>query len=152
MSSAFAVRRRGFTFIELLAVMAIIAALTTIAIPSFQAAVERAKVARAIGDIQTLQIELDGADSLPPDLATIGRGALVDPWGNPYKYLRFPDKAQGVPQGARRDRFLVPLNSEYDLYSMGADGESKAPLTVGVSFDDIVRCNDGGYVGLAWKF
>jgi len=144
--------RRGFTVIELLAVMAIIAALTTIAIPSIQDAIERARVARAIGDIRALQTDLDGLDSLPPDLASIGRGTLQDPWGNPYQYLLFPPRAHGVPQGARRDRFLVPLNSAYDLYSMGKDGDTKAPLTAHASLDDVVRANDGGFIGLAARF
>ncbi len=52
------------------------------------------------------------------------------------------------PQGARRDRFLVPINTYYDLYSVGKDGASVAPLTAGPSKDDIVRANDGGFIGL----
>jgi len=146
-------RARGFTVIELLAVMAIIGALTTIAIPAIQDAVERARVARAIGDIKAIQTDLDGLDSLPPDLATIGRGNLRDPWGSPYQYLLFPSShGSGPPQGARRDRFLVPVNSEYDLYSMGRDGASQAPFTANASRDDIVRANDGGFIGLASQF
>jgi general secretion pathway protein G len=144
--------RRGLTIIELLAVVAIIGALATIAIPKVQEAVERAKVARAIGDIRALQTDLDGLDSLPPDLASIGRGTLVDPWGSPYQYLRFPPRSHGVPQGARRDRFLVPVNTEYDLYSMGRDGASRAPFSAKASLDDIVRANDGGFIGLAERF
>lgn len=31
--------------------------------------------------------------------------------------------------GARKDRFLVPINSDFDLYSMGKDGQSVGPLT-----------------------
>ena len=132
--------------------MAIIAALTTIAIPAIQDALERARVARAIGDIGALQTDLDGLDSLPPDLASIGRGTLEDPWGNPYQYLRFPQRSRGVPQGARRDRFLVPVNTAYDLYSMGRDGASKAPFSARASRDDIVRATDGGFIGLAARF
>jgi general secretion pathway protein G len=49
----------------------------------------------------------------------------------------------------RKDRNLVPINSRYDLYSMGADGRSVPPLTAQESRDDIIRANDGGYVGLA---
>ena len=32
---------------------------------------------------------------------------------------------------------------------MGKDGDSKAPLTAQASRDDIIRANDGGYIGLA---
>jgi len=47
---------------------------------------------------------------------------------------------------------MVPINSDFDLYSMGKDGRSVAPLTAKDSRDDIVRANDGGYVGLASEF
>jgi general secretion pathway protein G len=50
---------------------------------------------------------------------------------------------------ARKDRFLVPINSTYDLYSMGADGKSVLPLTAKHSHDDIIRANDGTYIGVA---
>ena len=54
--------------------------------------------------------------------------------------------------GARKDRFLVPINSDFDLYSMGQDGESVGPLTAQKSHDDIIRANDGGFYGLAANF
>jgi general secretion pathway protein G len=143
---------RGFTVIELLAVMAIIAALATIAIPQIQGSFDRANVARAIGDIHTIQTELDGQDSLPDDLSTIGRAGMLDPWGNAYVYLKFPNVVHGHPQGARKDRFLVPINSLYDLYSMGKDGSSVAALTAKASQDDVLRANDGAFIGLASRF
>lgn len=138
--------------VEMLAVTAIVGALSSIAIPSVRGAIAKAKVARAIGDIRALQTDLDGQDSLPATLADIGRGAMTDPWGTPYQYLRFAAGRRGPPPGARRDRFLVPINSRYDLYSMGEDGSTAAPLTSRAGRDDIVRANDGGFVGLASKF
>ena len=134
-----------------MAVSAIVAAVATLAIPRIHDSVEKAKVARAIGDIRAIASDLDAQDSLPDDLGGIGRAGLVDPWGNGYAYLKF-DKTKGVPTGARRDRFLVPINSGYDLYSMGADGDTKAPLNAKASLDDVVRAMDGGFVGLASKF
>ena len=53
---------------------------------------------------------------------------------------------------ARKDRFLVPLNSDYDLYSMGADGKSSSPINAKNSLDDIIRASNGSYVGLAANF
>lgn len=144
--------RRGFTLIEMLAVTAIIAALATLAIPQISGSIEQAKIARAIGDIRAIQTDLDGQDSLPATLADVGRGGLEDPWGNAYVYMRFPAKAHGPPAGARKDRFLVPINSQYDLYSMGKDGSSVAALTAKASRDDIIRANDGGFIGLASRF
>jgi general secretion pathway protein G len=35
---------------------------------------------------------------------------------------------------------------------MGADGASQGPLSAKASQDDIVRANDGGFVGLAKDF
>ena len=46
----------------------------------------------------------------------------------------------------------MPLNSLYDLYSIGKDGKSVPPLTAKASWDDIIMANDGGFVGLAKDF
>ena len=43
-------------------------------------------------------------------------------------------------------------NHDYDVFSVGPDGDSKAPLPPKVSHDDIIRANGGGYIGEAWKF
>ena len=37
-----------------------------------------------------------------------------------------------------------PINSKFDLYSMGKDGVSQTQLTNKDSLDDIVWANDGG--------
>src|SRR5262245_27136967 len=142
--------RRGFTLVELLAVITILGTLASLAIPKVHDSVERAKVARAIGDIRSVAISLDSQDSLPDDLSALGPVRL-DPWGNPYQYNKF-DPRRPVPVGARRDRFLVPINSTYDLFSMGRDGASSAPLSAAASRDDIVRANDGGFIGPASKY
>lgn len=139
------------TLIELLAVMAIIGMLSGLAVPKYQEIVEKARVARAIGDIKAIQTDLMTSDTLPDDLAAIGRATLLDPWGRPYVYNKFPPN-RVVPPGARRDRFLVPINSEFDLYSVGKDGNSNPPLQAARSRDDVVRGNDGGFIGLATKF
>ena len=148
--------RKGFTIIELLSVLTILSTLAGIAIPKFREIVYQAQVARAIGDLRTIGQEIDavvaGGGSLPDALSDIGRGGLLDPWGTPYQYLKFDTKGKGVPPGARKDRFLVPINSVYDLYSMGRDRQSVPPLTAAMSRDDIVRANDGGFIGLASKY
>ena len=66
---------------------------------------------------------------------------MEDPWGNPYVYANH----DVVPPGHRRkDHSLVPINSDYDLYSKGEDGASAPPLTANSSKDDIIRGRDGG--------
>jgi general secretion pathway protein G len=147
--------RPGFTIIELLATLTLIGLLAGIGIPKYRDAIEKARVAKATGDIRAIERDLLGYDSLPNSLAQINRHTLMDPWGRPYVYLKFPPskgRGGGPPGGARRDRFLVPVNSEFDLYSLGKDGQSSAAFTAKASHDDVVRANDGGFIGLASKF
>jgi general secretion pathway protein G len=137
----------GFTMVEMLVVSVVMGTLAALALPRAHDVMLRAQVARAIEDIHAIEIEVNDfwsdQERLPDSLDEIGRQNTVDPWGRPYVYLRITG-----PGGARKDRFLVPLNSDYDLYSMGADGRSSSPLSAATSQDDILRANDGGYIGL----
>jgi len=54
--------------------------------------------------------------------------------------------------GARKDRFGVSLNTDFDLYSMGKDRSSTDSVSTPNSYDDILRANDGAFVGLASDF
>jgi len=66
---------------------------------------------------------------------------------NPYGYLKLGDKkAHGH---ARKNHSLVPINTDFDLYSTGPDGRSSPPLTAKHSQDDIVRASDGAFIGVA---
>jgi general secretion pathway protein G len=57
---------------------------------------------------------------------------------------------EGTSRGRlRKDRFLVPINPDFDLYSMGKGGRSVGPLTTRHSREDIVRASNGRFVGLA---
>jgi len=148
---------RGFSLVELLIVLMLIGAIAAIALPAYMDSLDRARVARAIGDISAMDEEIrlyyfDNA-GFPTSLADIGRSQLQDPYGNLYRYLNIADAGKGGGAGqARKDRFLVPLNGDFDLYSMGEDGESVSPLTASQSQDDVVRANDGGYIGLASEY
>lgn len=141
----------GFTVVELLIVVAILLTIAGMAVPHLVSAIDQARYARAVSEIYTLQDAI-GADQAingvyTDSLKSIGYGNLLDPWGNPYQYLNHATtKGNGK---ARKDRFLVPLNADYDLYSNGKDGKSSPALTAKSSQDDIIRANNGSYVGLA---
>lgn len=121
-------RKRGFTLIELIVVILILAILAALIVPKLVGRTDDAKVATAKTNIASLhslleQFRLDcdrypttqeGLDALLQQPANvknwhgpyIDRGKLNDPWDNPYVY-EYPN-----PNG----------NSAYLLMSYGADG------------------------------
>jgi len=132
----------------------ILAVMAAIGLPSYLSYKQRAYVAAATTDIMTIATAINRYNTInnapPPDLATIGLDSALDPWGRPYVYLSFTGLS-GKGQ-MRKDKNLVPLNTQYDLYSLGADGQSRPPLTVPVSKDDVILANDGNYIGLASNY
>jgi general secretion pathway protein G len=120
----------GFTLIEIMVVMVIIAILGALIGPQILGRVDEARVTKAKADLRTLGTSLDlyrmdnfrypttdqGLQALvkqpaDPSLKNWKAGGYVqklskDPWGNDYQYLN-----PGSHGGA------------YDLYSLGADGQ-----------------------------
>ncbi len=157
--------------------VAIVGILGAIAMQAYSRYLERADITQVLVDIGSIEraiqiFQIENAGLLPPDLSWVG-GAANDPWGNPYQYLPIAasvnvadsgngnngngkGKGNGGGNGGnngvgklRKDKNLVPINSDYDLYSMGKDGASVGPLTAQPSRDDIIRANNGDYIGLA---
>jgi len=149
----FGYRFTGFTLVELIIAIAIIAVLAVVAVPSYSNYRDRANVYQAITDIGGLNANLRlymTDNKVPPaSLAAIGAAGKLDPWGNLYVYV---DLTTAGISNARKNKNLVPINSEFDLYSKGKDGLSKLPLTVPVSRDDVLLANDGRFIGLASNY
>ena len=147
-------REGGFTLIELAIAILIVGILSSIAIPSYLEYLEKNKETTAISDINIIASRLVGhvmENVLPTNLSSINFGnslPLIDPWGNPYQYLPISGHPENL-HDVRKDHNLHPINSDFDLYSMGPDGQSSRPLTNQKSRDDIIRANDGAFIGKA---
>lgn len=120
-------RARGFTLIEVMVVVVILAILATIVVPKIMDRPDDARIAKAKQDIQAISSALNlykldnfkypttdqGLEALvkPPAGVTRWRqgGYLdalpIDPWGHPYQYLS-PGQ-----------------HGAFDVYSLGADGQ-----------------------------
>ncbi len=140
----------GFTLLELLIAVALLGVLAAMLIPTFLSYLHETKVRRAITDIRLIErdisLYMDAKADIPDSLEDLPSPIIPrDPWGQPYEY--YPFKDNGYKGKARHNLSEVPINTDYDLYSIGRDGDThkqvhKAP-------DDIIRAHDGDFVGLA---
>jgi general secretion pathway protein G len=166
--------RSAFTLIELLLTIGVVGTLCTVAIVNYSGYVEKARIARCIAELQSMSRVIDSLalkdkGDLPETLAEADLDNMIDPWGNAYAYLKIAGTlppgqagrdadlpavaaAEGGSPKPRKDQFLVPINSDYDLYSKGPDGQSQASLSPPVSRDDVIRALDGAFVGVAENF
>jgi len=78
---------------------------------------------------------------LPPDSSFPGGDHLP-----PVNHL--PPPSPPSPPSNRTSNF-GSVNSDYHLYSRGPDGQSANSVKAQPSLDDIIRANDGSYVGTA---
>jgi len=254
-------RVRGFTLLELMIVVAILAIIASIAIPQYRSALRSARIVKCKQELRTISQAIDmflaTNHRLPLTLYETEFGGRRDPWGMPYCYLNYSagagdgldwavrvglvdpsalvrnaagrrdgrpvDGALRAPQGPvpmgrgaiqtaplvhtaqtaqgpvvqtapvaavdpagtlnsafggqlsnadltdlarslgtrsmfagvvvdsvrRRDRYLFPLNTDYDLFSLGPDGLTATALNNPQSLDDVIRANNGGFFGVA---
>lgn len=142
----------GFSVIELLVVVAIIGILVSIAVPAYENYQNERDFLQTRQDILAIQKAIDlyyvKHNRFPQSLVEIDMQDIRDPWGVAYYYVNVAsyDKSNSAYR-VRRDKKLKPVNSDYDLYSAGKDGETRAPFSAKASWDDIIRCNNGQYLG-----
>lgn len=122
-------RRRsgGFTLVEMLLVLVILATLAAIVIPKMSGRSEQAKITAAKSQISSFEMAIDSYEvdtgTYPRSLDDLlnapsnarnwrgpylKKGAPLDPWGNPYVYV-YPGKNN---------------TDGYDLMSTGPDGRA----------------------------
>lgn len=123
-------RQSGFTLVEMLLVLVILAVLAAIVIPKFSGRSQQAKITAAGSQISSIEMALDAFEVdngfYPQGSAGLGalvdqpnnaqnwkgpylkKGVPLDPWGNAYLYT-FPGKANA---------------KGYDLMSAGPDGQT----------------------------
>lgn len=149
--------QRGFTLLELLMVVAIMATLVAISMPMYSSYIQNVKIQLLVQNLRTMEQtillfeELNGR--LPETLEEVGLN-ILDPWGNPFQYISIRGKPLTGKDKVkpRKDKSLHPLNSDYDLWSMGPDGKTALPLTAKASHDDIIRAGDGTFIGTAENY
>ncbi|MDD2707905.1 MAG: type II secretion system major pseudopilin GspG [Verrucomicrobiae bacterium] len=132
-------RQYGYTLVEIMLVLSIIAVLLGAGIYYLAGNVDVAKITRVRGDIQTLTAQLNtyrlqnfkhpttqqglqalvSKPTLPPVpsvwVQLLKSEALIDPWGNPYQYL-CPGKHNAT---------------SFDLWSWGPNGPNATEGIVG---------------------
>lgn len=139
------VKKAGFTFIELMAVVVIISILVALVAPRVVGRTEEAKRQAAKADIEAnvaLALDLYALDTGSYPTTEQGLTALVtlptaspvpETWKGPYLKKGTPKDPWGKPY---LYRYPGELNKEdYDLYSYGADG-------VEGGGDDVVNWED----------
>lgn len=157
----------GYTLLEVMTAVTLISILAGLAIPLYTGYLEKAKIKRAIVEVRYFAKAIDlyeeDTGTLPATMTLAGVPANVrDPWGNPYQYWLTssstgnsgngkgggPKSGGSLPPGqVRKYKQLNPINTDYDLFSKGPDGQSVPPLQGKPSHDDIIRLDDGDFVG-----
>jgi general secretion pathway protein G len=121
------------------------------AVPTFFQSIQQTANKRVIVDLQVLQFAIDMYERmnerLPDSLDDLGPGPRIDHWGYSYHYT--PSTSEDWGTNRRLDQHQVPLNDDYDLFSSGPDGDWRKPLMNPLSHDDIVRADDGLFIGVA---
>jgi general secretion pathway protein G len=87
------------------------------------------------------------ASAVPRQVPTVEVQALASSLQRSGSYSVFAGVA--VETTRRRDRFMFPLNTDYDLFSLGPNARTTVSLGDSLAQDDVIRANNGGFFGSA---
>lgn len=93
-------KQKGFTLIELMIVVAIIAILAAVAIPQYQNYVARSQVARAVGEIGALRTAVEDCLASGDQTCDNAQGATLDDDGFYTSFTAFDGFASADGSGA----------------------------------------------------
>ena len=146
-------KQSGFSVLESVVVLAVLSTIVAVTIPAVDSREDRMRMVEVQKDFGVIELRIQryfaANGEYPPSLEAVGL-ASDDPWGNPYQYL---NSASEQGNGEKRKKHgNVPINDDFDLYSMGPDGGSVSSLTGTSSRDDIVRGEQGDFVGWATDY
>lgn len=151
-SASVARNNSAFTGTGVAVMMAIISIVIAFALPAYTSHLERNEKRAAVATMMTLSEHINGYltrhKRLPESLDVLElSNPAIDPWGRPYIYIRGSrDNGLSLPKVHDSGR---PLNTDYELYSKGPDGETNNRVSSPVSQDDIIRAGNGRYIGIA---
>lgn len=123
--NGFLLREKGFTLVELLVVMAIVAMLAALVAPRVFPKLGKGKQAAAKAQIELLgqaldQFRLDTGryPTTQEGLSALSANPGIDKWEGPYLKKGLPNDPWGKPY-----HYVLPgTRGEYDLISYGRDG------------------------------
>lgn len=134
---------KGFTLIELLIVVAVISILISIALPRFKGMQDEGNIAKAKGELRTLQTALESyyihnSSAYPSALSTLNTATPSVVTATPTDPFSTTSAAYGYVRGGTNNKFYV-------VYSAGPAGNGSATITS----DAVVETNNPIYVSNA---
>jgi len=130
--------QRGFTIIEMIVVLAVIAFLISVAVPAFTAMSNQAKQVKVDGDLHVMKLALDTYNMrnyrFPEDDVEQGQAALLA-------------ESVSVLESYRYDPFAADTTTRYE-YIVSSNGQYYVVYSVGKDHNGAMTVSDDGEVAI----
>jgi len=134
----------GFSLVEILIAVAVIAIITAIAIPNLSNAIQKSKRSRAVAEIKGMVtslaslrsgsgVTLTAGENIPISsvvTAVAFKGPTKDPWGGDYLFTYRPDQQEFIILSLGKDRLAGASNGEFDSDIVFRNMQFIAPAAV----------------------